>query len=120
MLNGDSFAKKFGGSGGNDPDWFFLTMTGKDAAGVVTGTVDFYLADFQFADNQLDYIVNNWRFVDLTPLGVVKSIEFSLSSSDTSAWGMNTPAYFAIDTIVPEPATLLLLGIGALMKRKNE
>jgi hypothetical protein len=33
-------------------------------------------------------------------LGVVNRLEFSLSSSDVGAWGMNTPAYFVIDTIV--------------------
>jgi hypothetical protein len=29
-------------------------------------------------------------------------------------YGMKTPGYFALDTVVPEPATLLLLGCGAL------
>jgi hypothetical protein len=114
MLSGDMFAKKFGGPAGNDPDWFLLTMTGKDEIGAITGTVDFYLADFRFADNQLDYIVNTWRFADLTSLGMVKSVEFGLSSSDTGAWGMNTPAYFVIDTVVPEPATLVFMGFGVL------
>jgi hypothetical protein len=32
MLNGDSFAKKFGGASGNDPDFFKLTIIGKNAA----------------------------------------------------------------------------------------
>jgi len=104
MLNGDAFAKKFGGDSGNDPDWFLLTITGKDSNGNVTGTVEFYLADFRFEDNSHDYIVDTWQFVDLTSLGTVKSLEFSLSSSDVGAWGMNTPAYFAIDTIVSESA----------------
>jgi hypothetical protein len=124
MLNGGPFTKgPFGGSSGNDADWFLLTITGKDAAGAVTGTVDFYLADYRFADNQLDYIVNTWQFVNLASLGVVKSVEFNLSSSDTGDWGMNTPGYFAIDTVVPEPASLALLafaGIIGLGRRKAD
>jgi len=100
MLNGDAFAKNFGGDSGDDQDWFMLTVTGKDVDGVVTGTVDFYLADYRFVDDSADYIVNMWQFVDLTSLGAVKSLEFGLSSSDVGDWGMNTPAYFALDTLV--------------------
>jgi len=104
MLDGDAFSKKFGGDSGNDPDWFMLTITGKDVDGLVTGTVDFYLADYRFADNSADYIVNTWQYVDLTSLGAVKSLEFSLSSSDVGDWGMNTPAYFALDTLIHDSA----------------
>jgi hypothetical protein len=100
MLNGDALAKKFGGDDGNEPDWFLLTITGKDACGVVTGVVEFYLADFRFEDNSEDYIVDTWEYVELSSLGVVTKLEFSLSSSDVGDWGMNTPAYFVIDTIV--------------------
>jgi hypothetical protein len=100
MRDGDDRSEKFGGDTGDEPDWFLLTITGKDGAGHVTGTVDFYLADFRFEDNVLDYIVGTWQFVDLTSLGKVKSLEFSLSSSDVGDWGMNTPAYFAMDTLV--------------------
>ena len=100
MQNGDMFSKKFGGAAGDDPDWFMLTVTGKDADGAVTGTVDFYLADYRSTDNSADYIVDTWQYVDLTSLGVVESLEFTLSSSDVGDWGMNTPAYFAIDTLV--------------------
>ena len=34
MLNGDAFAKKFGGGSSDDEDWFLLTITGKDVGGV--------------------------------------------------------------------------------------
>lgn len=115
MRDGDMFAKKFGGVSGNDADWFLLTIAGKDANGQVSGTVGFYLADFRFVDNAKDYIVRMWEFVDLRSLGEVRSLEFSLSSSDTGVWGMNTPASFAIDTIVPEPVTWVLMGLGGVI-----
>jgi hypothetical protein len=114
MLNGDSFAHKFGKADGTYPDWFLLTITGKDTGGAVTGTVDFYLADYRSTNNAGDYIIHDWTPVDLTSLGDnVKSLEFGLTSSDTGDWGMNTPSYLAMDNLsfstVPEPSTLFLL-----------
>ncbi len=109
MRDGDAFAKKFGGASGNDADWFKLTVTGKDDNGTIIGTVDFHLADYRFTNNANDYIVDDWTWVNLTSLGAeVKTLHFSLSSSDNGAWGMNTPAYFALDglEIVPHPAIL--------------
>ena len=120
MLDGDAFAKKFGGVSGDDEDWFLLTISGKDVVGATTGTVGFYLADYRFEDNSQDYIVNTWEYVELGSLGVVKSVEFSLSSSDVGEWGMNTPAYFAMDTIIPEPATMVLLALGSLLISKRK
>ncbi len=96
MQQGDMFAKKFGGESGNDPDWFLLTVQGLNA-GIVSDTVEFYLADFRFADNSLDYIVTDWEFVDFSALGNVDQLVFSLSSSDAGMFGMNTPAYFFLD-----------------------
>ncbi|MBN1765756.1 MAG: DUF4465 domain-containing protein [Sedimentisphaerales bacterium] len=119
MLNGDAFAKQFGGADGNDKDWFLLTITGKDETGVTTGAIDFYLADFRFDNNQLDYILNTWEYVDLSGLGMVKSLEFNLSSSDVGTWGMNTPAYFALDTIIPEPASVSLMVTVSLLVLKT-
>jgi hypothetical protein len=119
MLNGDAYAKKFGGVSGDEEDWFLLTITGKDAGGTEVGSVEFYLADYRFADNGQDYIVNTWEYVDLMGLGVVESLEFSLSSSDMGSYGMNTPAYFALDMVVPEPGTLVLLALGGVLLRRK-
>jgi len=100
MRDGDAFAKKFGGMSGNDPDWFKVTIEGKDAASNSLGSVNFYLADYRFTNNTLDYIVGEWTWVDLHSLGPqVKTLHFTLTSSDTGPWGMNTPAYFAMDDI---------------------
>lgn len=119
MLNGDAYAKKFGGVSGDEADWFLLTITGKDTAGDSIGSVEFYLADYRFADNGQDYIVNTWEYVNLMDLGTVNSLEFSLSSSDMGSYGMNTPGYFAMDTVVPEPGTLVLLALGGVLLRRK-
>ncbi len=99
IQDGNSPATIFGGATGDEPDYFLLTITGKDTAGKTTGTVEFYLADYRFDDSADDYIVEDWTEVALSVLGDVKSLEFKLSSSDTGQYGMNTPAYFAIDSI---------------------
>jgi hypothetical protein len=112
MLLGSAFSKKFGGSTGNDEDWLRLTIVGRDAAGEVTGTIDFYLADFRFADNTKDYLLDSWALVSLRALGPVKSLEFSLASSDFGAFGMNTPAYFCLDSLISDPAPVEPTGPG--------
>lgn len=102
MKEGDGFAKKFGGDSGNDEDWFKLTIKGYDEDNKETGTIDFYLADFRFADKSKDYILDEWKWVDLSSLGLVKKLEFTLSSTDNNpTFGMNTPAYFAMDNLTP-------------------
>ena len=100
MLNGDVFAKKFGGANGTDPDWFKLTITGYNTTSNVAGTVEFYLADYRFADSKDDYVVSDWTWVDLTTLGPgITRLNFAISSSDTGEWGINTPTYFALDDL---------------------
>ncbi len=104
MMYGDEFSKKFGGETGDDPDWFKLTITGIED-GNETQSLDYYLADYRFEDNTQDYIIQTWQWVELSSLGQVDSLVFSLSSSDVGEWGMNTPAYFAADNIVIVPDT---------------
>jgi hypothetical protein len=114
MRDGDpppySFGKKFGGASGEDPDWFKITAFGMDAAGtLLPGVAEFYLADFRATDPAQDYIVDEWMWWDLSVLDGAHRIYFNLSSSDRGAWGMNTPAFFALDDLhlltAPEPAT---------------
>ena len=100
MINGDGYAKKFGKG-----DWFKLTITGYDADDQVTGTKEYYLADLR--DEATAYIINDWRYVDLSSLGKVKKLGFELSSSDTGDYGMNTPAYFCFDNFGAEGEEVL-------------
>ncbi|MGK7940195.1 MAG: DUF4465 domain-containing protein [Crocosphaera sp.] len=119
MLNGDQFGKVFGGQTGDDPDFFLLTITGLNASDEVIGTIDFYLADYRFSDNSQDFIVDTWNEVDLTNLKGATSLSFALTSSDLGTFGINTPAYFAVDNLVvssvPESTSILsLLGLATV------
>ncbi|MFM6951804.1 MAG: DUF4465 domain-containing protein, partial [Bacteroidota bacterium] len=102
MKNGDNFAKKFGGSTGNDADSFVLNIKFfVDTQFVNSKRV--VLADFRFADNAKDYILDSWQTVNLPtyfPEGFVDSISFELESSDNGQFGMNTPGFFCVDNIV--------------------
>lgn len=97
MQFGDMFAKKFGGESGNEADWFKLTIKAYYNGNLGTDSVDFYLADYTPKDSANDYIVKDWRWVDLSSLGNVDSLIFTLSSSDVGMFGMNTPAFFCVD-----------------------
>lgn len=121
MKSGSAFSKKFGGLSGNDPDFFKLTIIGHQGGetGSVVGTVDFFLADFSPTDNSQDYIIDQWTTVDLTSLSGADTLTFALESSDTGAFGMNTPAYIAIDNLtlsaVPEPSSVITMLTGIFL-----
>ncbi|MBN1986887.1 MAG: DUF4465 domain-containing protein [Prolixibacteraceae bacterium] len=99
MVNGDAYSKKFGGENGTDPDWFKVTIYGISEAGDTSGSIEYFLADFRAENSSEDYVINDWEWLDLTSLGEITKLRFSLSSSDVGDWGMNTPAYFCIDQL---------------------
>lgn len=75
--------------------WFKIVATGYNAKGEVTGTTEFLLCDGN------DAIVDEWQLFDLTTLGSVARVEFSLEGSADlcGEWGLNTPKYFAFDDV---------------------
>ncbi|MBE6339999.1 MAG: DUF4465 domain-containing protein [Bacteroidales bacterium] len=85
--NGDDYAKKFG----ND-DWFAATFTGYDESGSEVGSVEVKLID---GASWMD----SWTNVDLSELGKVNKIFISFDGSDKGDWGLNTPAYIALDNL---------------------
>jgi hypothetical protein len=108
MLNGDMFAHKF-----HNGDWFKLTIYGY-YGGAVSDSVSAYLADFLFPDSSMNYILKTWQWVDLLPLHDVDSLVFSLTSSDTGMYGMNTPAYFCMDNFTTDESALGVKSTAAL------
>jgi hypothetical protein len=82
-------------------DWYKLTITGYDAQEEATGMVEVYLADYRSHDASKHYALTDFTKVDLSALhDSVKKIRFIISSSDTGAYGINTPTYFAFDNLV--------------------
>jgi hypothetical protein len=103
MKEGSNFTKKFGGTSGNDPDYFKIKISGWKNGGIPADTTsEVYLADFRFSNNAEDYILKDWKWVDLTSFGTVDSITFKFYSSDTGVFGINTPLYFCIDNMGDE------------------
>ncbi|WP_090247488.1 T9SS type A sorting domain-containing protein [Lishizhenia tianjinensis] len=106
MRDGDQFAKQFGSTtnadgvddGTNGEDFFFVRIYGWDANFDIVDSVDVYLADFRGTDAQ-DYILDEWTTFDLSALSGSMALTFGFQSSDVGQWGMNTPAYFAIDNL---------------------
>ena len=88
ITKGDMFA---GDPFGAD-DWFLLTITASLEGKAVSKTVEFYLA--KGTD-----VVTEWTYVDLSPLGKIDQLSFTLTGSRTGEFGLNTPAYFCIDNL---------------------
>lgn len=107
MKLGDGFSKKFGGESGNDPDFLILNIEGFNSDNKSTGLIEFFLADFGYSIKSNDYILDTWKWVNLSKLGRISKLEFSLRSSDNGDWGMNTPGYFCLDNLNHEVPTVV-------------
>lgn len=110
MRDGDGWGKQFGSiyngdstviDGTNGEDFYRVWIYGEDASGSNVDSVEVYLADYRFANNAQDYIVDQWLNVDFSGFGFdVAKLSFKIESSDTTGGWINTPTYFAIDDIV--------------------
>lgn len=99
MRDGDAFAKQFGGPNGTDPDFLKVTFRGYLDGRLTQDSVAFFLADFRGTSEQ-DYIIRDWTYIDLTTLGEIDSLHYTMSSSDVGSFGINTPTYFCIDRMI--------------------
>ena len=125
MANGDPYG--FTAPLASAQGYLIVTATGF-LQGNSTGSADFYLADFGTLSSA--GILAGWAWFDLTGLGTVDMVSFAFTGSDTGLYGLNTPAYFAIDDLtygsVPEidPKSLgsvlaLVLGSLGMLERRR-
>lgn len=120
MLEGDAFTRPFSSTTG---DFLELTIEGL-SAGAVTGSLSLALADYR---GPSPFVLSDWHFVDLSGLGWVDGLRFQLQGSDFGPFGLNTPAYFAMDELsrvaaVPLPAAVwgFVAALGLLGHRRRE
>lgn len=99
MRDGDPYAKKFGGVSGNDPDFYKVWIIGYNQDFSPADSVEFYLADYRFSDNSLDYIVDTWETITTNFENPIYYLGFKFESSDIGDWGINTPTYLVLDDL---------------------
>ena len=85
VTNGDGYAASLAKSGN-----FTLTITADNG-----NKIDVDMA----RDGK---ILNTWTKVDLSSLGAVNSLSFTMDGSDKSDYGVKHPKYFAFDNVVVE------------------
>ncbi len=95
IQKGNSYAAQF-----EQGAWLKLIAHGVDATGNETGTVEHYLTDYRSEKPEEWTLNKSWKWVDLSTLGKVSSLYFTMESSDTGAQGMKTPAYFCFDRLM--------------------
>ncbi len=88
--NGDGYCRPF-----TEGDCFKVIIHGT-GADETDRQVEAVLASYTNGDLS---ITRGWKYVDLTPLGEVQDLWFTMSTTDVSAYGDNTPTYFALDKL---------------------
>ncbi|MBP8627497.1 MAG: DUF4465 domain-containing protein [Paludibacteraceae bacterium] len=97
-MNGGMFTRVLDQEG----DYVKLIANGLDENGNSTGSASFYLAKFE---NGSLTQVTNWEKFDLSALGTIASLYFTIESTDTGDYGMNTAAYFCMDKLTVKEYT---------------
>ena len=93
IVNGDGMSDDDGAPFGMG-DYLKLTITADNS-----NSVDFYLADFRSNDESKHYYLDSWEWVDLTSLGTVKTLSFTLTGTKKNSYGLTTAAYFCMDDL---------------------
>lgn len=96
VTDGDNFARAF-----TNGDSYTITIHGINSKDEES-TIDVKLASFENGDLTA---TRGWKYVDLSGLGSVNTIWFSAKSTDSGAYGDNTPTYFCLDKLMVKAVT---------------
>lgn len=98
IINGDGMSIEEAGNSlpFHQDDYFKLTITGLNGE-TVTGSLDFYLADFR-TPGDWKY-ASDWQWVELSTLGEIDGLQFQLETTKKNTYGATTPSYFCLDNI---------------------
>ena len=88
--NGDAYARAF-----TNGDSFTLTVHGV-TPDEKENTLTVELASYKNGDLTIN---RGWRYIDLSELGEVNELYFTVKSTDSGAYGDNTPGYFCLDKL---------------------
>ena len=90
IKDGDGMSDIIGGF--TDDDYLLLTIGGSLEGKEVNNTVEFYLAKGK-------NIVNQWTYVDLSTLGKLDELHFTMTGTKSNKFGLTTPTYFCMDDL---------------------
>jgi len=97
IINGDSFM----GTAFAEGDWFKLIFKGTKTDGTTT-TKEIYLADYRSANVSERFVVTDWKWYDLSSLGLITKLSVTVDGSRKNSGGLTIPAYFCMDKLGAE------------------
>ena len=109
VLEGNPYGRTFN----REDDKFTLTIHGVKED-ETEATVDVTMASYANGDLSVN---RGWKYVDLTSLGAVNELYFTMDSSDSGAYGMNTPGYFCLDKLTIKGETSGVASVNASAPR---
>jgi hypothetical protein len=92
MLNGDQFM----GNAFKQGDWYKVIFKGTKPDGT-TAVKEIYLADYRSDNTSEQYISTDWKWYDLSSLGVITKLSVTVDGSRKNSSGLTIPAYFCMD-----------------------
>ena len=82
-------------------DWVKLTFKGTKTDGT-TSTKEIYLADYRSANASERFVATDWKWYDLSSLGLITKLSVTVDGSRKNSGGLTIPSYFCMDKLGAE------------------